>query len=77
MDFTIRYDAARGFEDQALALARRLFAVYDEAIDSLALVPTDDDDCALYYNGTLVSSQRRDGRPPLVADVRALRGEMG
>jgi nitrite reductase/ring-hydroxylating ferredoxin subunit len=28
-----------GFEDEALALARRLFAHFDEAIDSLTLVP--------------------------------------
>lgn len=75
MDFAIHYDAAHGYEEQALALARRLFAVYDEAIDALALVPTDDADCALYYNGTLVTSQRRDGHPPTVAAVRALRGE--
>lgn len=74
LDFAIRYNAARGYEDQALALARRLFAVYDEAIDSLALLPVEDDDFTLYYNGQIVASQRRDGRPPTVADVRAIIG---
>jgi len=72
VEFAICYGSAGEFEDQALALARRLFAVYDEAIDSLALLPTDDDELALYYNGQLVASQRRDGRPPTVAAVRAL-----
>ncbi len=72
MEFVICYGSAGEFEDQALALARRLFAVYDEAIDSLALLPTDDDELALYYNGQLVASQRRDGRLPTVAAVRAL-----
>ena len=72
MEFVIYYDTAGEFEVQALALARRLFAVYDEAIDSLALLPTDDDELALYLDGQLVASQRRDGVPPTVAAVRAL-----
>ncbi len=72
MEFVIYYDTAGAFEVQALALARRLFAVYDEAIDSLALLPTDDDELALYLDGQLVASQRRDGVPPTVAAVRAL-----
>lgn len=71
LDLTIRYDPACGFEDAALALARRLFAQFDEAIDALALVPADDGDFALLFNGALLVSQRRDGRAPLVADVRA------
>jgi len=75
LDLVIRYSVARGFEDEALALARRLFATFDEAIDSLALIPVeegDDEDFALYLNGRLVRSQRQSGRPPQVADVRAL-----
>jgi len=72
VEFVIYYDTAGAFEVQALALARRLFAVYDEAIDSLALLPTDDDELALYLDGQLVASQRRDGVPPTVAAVRAL-----
>ena len=72
MEFVIYYDTAGEFETQALALARRLFAVYDEAINALALLPTDDDELALYLDGQLVGSQRRDGVPPTVAAVRAL-----
>ena len=72
MDFVICHAATKEWEDAALTLARRLFAVYDEAIDSLALLPTDDDELALYLDGQLVASQRRDGRPPTVAAVRAL-----
>jgi predicted Rdx family selenoprotein len=74
LDIVIRYSVARGFEDEALALARRLFATFDEAIDSLALLPVeggDDEEFALYLNGRLVRSRRQSGRPPQVADVRA------
>ncbi|HEX5501031.1 MAG TPA: hypothetical protein VFW96_00330 [Thermomicrobiales bacterium] len=68
-DLVIEYGAAD--EDAALALARRLFAAFDETIDSLALLPVAGDDLALYLNGRLVGSRRRAGRAPLVADVRA------
>lgn len=71
LELTIRFDPAQGYEDAALALARRLFAQFDEAIDALALVPAEDGDFALLLNGALLVSQRRDGRAPLVADVRA------
>ncbi len=70
LDFVIRYNVARGDEDQALALARRLFAVYDEAIDSLALIPGTAEDFTLSLNNMLLISQQRDGRAPAVADVR-------
>lgn len=75
LDLVIRYDPARGFEDEALALARRLFARFDEAIDSLALIPADDADFALYLNGRLLSAHGESGRAPLVADVLAARAE--
>lgn len=76
LDLAIRYDPARGFEDEALALARRLFARFDEAIDSLALIPVaDGEDFALYLNGRLLSAQSASGRAPLVADVLAALGE--
>ena len=68
--FTIRYSDE--YESEALALARRLFAVYDTGIDSLALIPNHDEHFALYFNERLVVSQQRDGRAPAVADVRAL-----
>ena len=71
LDLAIRYDPAHGFEDVALALARRLFAQFDEAIDALALIPVDDGDFTLYLNGALLVSHRHDGREPKVADVRA------
>ena len=68
LDLVIEYGADD--EDTALALARRLFAAFDEAIDSLALIPVAGDDLALYLNGRLLHS-RGAGRAPLVADVRA------
>ena len=71
IDLVIRYNVERGFEDPALALARRLFAQFDEAIDSLALFPVADEDFALYLNGHLLTSQSQSGREPLVADVLA------
>ena len=71
IDFSIRYNAERGYEGAALALARRLFAVYDTGIDSLMLVPAEED-FTLYFNERVVTSRQRDGRDPTVADVRAL-----
>ncbi len=70
--FSIRYSVEQGYEADALALARRLFAVYDTGIDALSLIPTEEEELALYFNGRLVASQQRDGRAPTVADVRDL-----
>ena len=75
--FSIHYSVEDGCEGEALALARRLFAVYDTGIDSLSLVPTEEPGVALYFNGRLVSSQQRDGRVPTVADVRKLFTQTG
>jgi len=69
VQFVIRYGLAAGFEDDALALARRLFAHFDEAIDSLALIPTDGHDFELFLNGTLIHSYGQSGRPPRLTDV--------
>jgi predicted Rdx family selenoprotein len=69
LDLAIEYNVERGYEDAALALARRLFARFDEAIDSLALIPVEEEDFALYLNGRLVRSQRRSGQAPKVADL--------
>ena len=69
MHFVIHYGLAAGFEDDALALARRLFAYFDEAIESLALIPTDDTDFDLFLNGTLIHAYRNSGRGPRLADV--------
>jgi predicted Rdx family selenoprotein len=71
--FVIHYGLAAGFEEDALALARRLFAYFDEAIDSLALIPVDDDEFDLYLNGCLVHSYRQSGRAPRIADLSVCR----
>ena len=63
------------YEDAALALARRLFARFDERIDALTLAPITEHELALFLNGALVHSQRASGSPPRVADVVALLGE--
>ena len=70
MHITVTYNAAGGFEDAALALARRVFAQYDEAVESLVLVPVDDEDLALFLDGALVHSASQSGRLPLIADLR-------
>ncbi len=67
LDLAIRYHPL--FEDEALGLARRLFAQFDAAIDSLVLTPIGDDDFALFLNGRLIHSQRESGSAPRVADV--------
>jgi predicted Rdx family selenoprotein len=72
IEFSIHYSVEDGYEGEALALARRLFAVYDTGIDSLSLIPTGAEWFALYFNGRLVTSQQRDGHAPTVADVRDL-----
>lgn len=75
MDLVIHYCVARGFEDEALSLARRLFANFDEAIDSLALIPVDDEDLDLFLDGKLLRSQSQTGQSPRVADVRSALGD--
>ncbi len=69
LDLVIRYHM--DFEDEALDLARRLFARFDEAIDTLALAPVIEDDFALFLNGRLIHSQRASGIAPRVADLLA------
>ena len=69
MHFVIHYGVTAGFEDDALNLARRLFAQFDEAIESLALVPVDEDEFDLFLNGCLIHSFRQSGRQPRVADL--------
>jgi hypothetical protein len=66
-----------GYEDAALALARRLFARFDERIDSLTLAPVAEDEFALYLNGSLVRSLRESGEAPRVADIIAILSERG
>ena len=71
MTIVVRYNVERGFEEAALALARRLFAEFDEAIGSLALVPVDDEDLGLDFEGREIHSASRSGRLPRVADLLA------
>jgi hypothetical protein len=77
IEFSIHYSQDDGCETEALALARRLFAVYDTGIDALSLVPSSEAGFALYFNGRLVASHQRDGRAPTVADVRDLLSREG
>jgi predicted Rdx family selenoprotein len=72
VEFVIHYGLAAGFEDEALALARRLFAHFDEAIDSLALIPVAGDEFDLFLNGALVHSYQQSGTAPRLADVARL-----
>jgi predicted Rdx family selenoprotein len=69
MHLVIRYGLAAGFEDDALALARRLFAHFDEAIDSLTLMPITEDEFDLSLDGRLIHSYRHSGRAPRLADL--------
>lgn len=71
MDLIIHYNAEMGYDDEALALARRLFAHFDQAIDSLALIPVDADELDLYLNGQLIHARSQSGRSPRLADVLA------
>ena len=77
IEFSIHYNLEHGDQPDALALARRLFAVYDTGIDSLSLVPVAEPGLALYFNGRLVGSYQRDQRAPTVADVRTLFSQAG
>lgn len=70
LDLVIRYHMI--YEDEALGLARRLFARLDEAIASLVLMPVAEDEFSLSLNGHLVHSQRQSGTAPRVADLLAM-----
>jgi len=72
LELVIRYHMM--YEDEALGLARRLFARFDEAIDSLVLMPVAEDDFSLSLNGRLVHSQRQSGSAPRAADIVAACG---
>ena len=69
MHFVIHYGVAAGFEDEALGLARRLFACFDEAIDSLALIPIAEDEFDLFLDGRLINSFQHSGRAPRLSDI--------
>lgn len=67
LELVIRYHIL--YEAEALGLARRLFARFDEEIDSLVLMPVAEDDFSLALNGELVHSQRQSGSAPRAADI--------
>ena len=69
MEIVIHYQAV--FEDDALALARRLFAHFDESIDALTLVPVAEPEFDLHVDGRLIHSFAASARPPRLADVLA------
>jgi Rdx family len=69
MEVVIRYCAERGFEEPALAFARRLYAEFDEAIASLVLAPVADEDLTVYLDGQVVHSAGETGRLPRLADL--------
>lgn len=72
INLIIHFNAELGNDDIALSLARRLFARLDTRIDSLLLVPVNDEELDLVFNGRLVHSQSQTGRPPRVADLLPL-----
>jgi hypothetical protein len=63
VDIVITYNPAE-FEDQALQLARRLFAELDLQIGTLTLAPVAELDFAVRIDGCLVTSYRAGGQPP-------------
>ena len=70
MNLIIHFNLESGFEDEALSLARRLFAQFDEAIDSLAMIPVTDEKLDLWLDGKLIRSLSTTGHLPRVSDVR-------
>lgn len=72
MHFIIYFNSDREFEDEALLLARRLFAYFDTAIESLSLIPSSDEDLSLHLDGRLIHSLSQTGRSPRVSDVLAV-----
>ena len=74
MNLVIHFDPSQGYEDEALSLARRLFAYYDEAIDSLAIIPVSGEYLDLWLDGRLIRSLLATGCSPCVADVREVLG---
>jgi hypothetical protein len=62
VDFVIHYDPTR--EDDALLLARRLFAELDLRIESMTLVPEDGADFDVWLDGERIHSTRESGKDP-------------
>ena len=60
--FAVRYRADR--EDDALLLARRLFAELDQRIEALTLTPVEGDQFDVWLDDELVHSRPESGRDP-------------
>ena len=60
--FAVRYRAER--EDDALLLARRLFAELDQRIGALTLTPVEADEFDVWLDDELVHSRRANGQEP-------------
>jgi hypothetical protein len=68
VEFVIHYDDDV-FEEEALGLARRLFAHFDEAIDALTLIPVCEPEFDLFVDGVRVHSYLESGRAPRLSDA--------
>lgn len=68
--FVIEHDPA--IEEQALLLARRLFAELDVRIGALTLLPRSGADFAVYLDGALVHSTEASRREPSAAALARL-----
>jgi predicted Rdx family selenoprotein len=60
--FAVRYRSER--EDEALLLARRLFAELDQRIEALTLTPVEGDEFDVWLDDELVHSRRESGAEP-------------
>jgi hypothetical protein len=69
LEIVIQYPPAGAGEDTALAYARRLFAVLNETIDSLLLVPAAGAGVTVTLNGRIVYREDEARRPPRLSDV--------
>ncbi len=72
VDIVITYHPGE-FEDQALQLARRLFAELDLQIGTLTLAPVEELDFAVWIDGCLVASYRAGDMPTSVTCVAVAR----
>lgn len=62
VDFVIHYDP--GQEEEALLLARRIFADLDQHVESMMLVPEPGSDFDLWLQGERIHSTRESGIEP-------------
>ena len=70
VDFVIHYDPDD--EENALLLARRLFAELDQRIGGLTLTPEEGHDFDVWLDGELVHSTWQDGHEPSAQHLASL-----